>query len=48
MYDKEGGHGCMEEDCVWPTLGTAKVKWVLPSTVSVQLSVQYCQVPLPD
>ena len=35
-YGEEGDPGSMVEDCSWPTLGTAKVEWVLPSNPSVQ------------
>ena len=47
-YGEEGDPGNMAEDYVWPTLGTAKVKQVLPSNSSVQLVVPHCWELLPD
>ena len=47
-YDEEEDPGSIVEDCVWPTLGIAMVKWVLPSNPSVRLAAPYYQEPLPD
>ena len=46
--NKEEDLVCMEEDYVWPALGIAKVKQVLPSTISVWQAVLYYWEPSLD
>ena len=48
MYGEEEDLEYTVEDCVWPTLGTAMVKWVLPSNLLEWQVVSYYREPSPD